>query len=31
VFSAKGIIKEAEGHILITSNALERLKEEGRS
>jgi len=31
VFSAKGIIKEAEGHILIARNALEQLKEEGRS
>lgn len=30
VFSAKGIIKEAEGHILIAHNALERLKEEER-
>jgi CRP-like cAMP-binding protein len=31
VFSAKGIIKEAEGHILIAHNALERLKEKERS
>jgi CRP/FNR family cyclic AMP-dependent transcriptional regulator len=31
VLSAKGIIKEEEGHILIICNALERLKNEGRS
>jgi CRP/FNR family cyclic AMP-dependent transcriptional regulator len=31
VLSTKGIIKEAEGHILITSNALDRLKESGRT
>jgi CRP/FNR family cyclic AMP-dependent transcriptional regulator len=31
VFLAKGIIKEAKGHILITHNALERLKAEERS
>jgi len=31
VFSEKGIIKEAEGNILIATNALDRLKEEKRS
>ena len=30
VFSEKGIIKEADGHILIAHNALDRLKEEKR-
>jgi hypothetical protein len=30
VLSAKGLIKEAEGHILIARDALERLKEKER-